>query len=462
MEQPLLNSSNPKRRRTFERLLIRRDGSLSERIRPPPSPAAIVKDKIVYGAASELGSPSVTIAEAETEAALFPRSGSLGSIEPSKKGKFRSLSLRRPPQEEIHWQGTGVCIGAEKRSSDVENKNRCSSHVVDLAEDDRGSSNRKRKIPRSHSAPSIFVGNTTFRTEAAKKPQFGSASSIVQQAFIGVVVYLSVGVSIYICMRDEFMGKVTYSVVDGLYFCIVTLCTIGYGDIVPCSTLTKMLTCAFILVGFGFIDILLSGLVTFVLDKQETVLMSSVDRSSRYDLAKTYIVDVEKGRMRIRMKVALALSVVVLCIGIGTLVLHKLEEFTWVDSFYMAVTSVTTVGYGDYAFASWQGRVFAVVWLLISTLAVARAFLYLAELRIDKRNRLIAKWIMHREMTIGDLLAADLDNNGVVSKSEYVIYKLKELGKVEEKDILEIVKQFNRLDPDNSGKITLSLLSAGH
>lgn len=41
------------------------------------------------------------------------------------------------------------------------------------------------------------------------------------------------------------------------------------------------------------------------------------------------------------------------------------------------------------------------------------------------------------------------------SKSEYVIYKLKEMGKIGEKDIMQICDQFNKLDSYNSGKITL-------
>lgn len=41
------------------------------------------------------------------------------------------------------------------------------------------------------------------------------------------------------------------------------------------------------------------------------------------------------------------------------------------------------------------------------------------------------------------------------SKSEYVIFKLKEMGRVEEKDILQICNQFSKLDPNNSGKITM-------
>lgn len=48
------------------------------------------------------------------------------------------------------------------------------------------------------------------------------------------------------------------------------------------------------------------------------------------------------------------------------------------------------------------------------------------------------------------------------SKSEYVIYKLKEMGKVTEKDILQITKKFERLDKGHCGKITLADLMESH
>lgn len=118
--------------------------------------------------------------------------------------------------------------------------------------------------------------------------------------------------------------------------------------------------------------------------------------------------------MRIRMKVALALCVVLLCIGLGTGVLRFVERLGWLDSFYLSVMSVTTVGYGDRAFKTLPGRLFASLWLLVSTIAVARAFLYLAEARIDKRHRKIAKWVLCRDMTVSEFLAADINNTGFV------------------------------------------------
>ncbi|KAI3881596.1 hypothetical protein MKX03_017167 [Papaver bracteatum] len=155
------------------------------------------------------------------------------------------------------------------------------------------------------------------------------------------------------------------------------------------------------------------------------------------------------------MKVGLAIGVVILCIGMGAAVLHFVEKIDVVDSIYLSVMSVTTVGYGDKSFNTLQGRCFALLWLLLSTLAVARAFLYLAEFRIDKRHRTMAKKIMHKEITVRYLLAADINCNGFLSKSDYVIHKLKEMGKINDRDILQICNQFDKIDTNNSGKIAL-------
>ncbi|KAF5732492.1 Calcium-activated outward-rectifying potassium channel putative isoform 1 [Tripterygium wilfordii] len=320
------------------------------------------------------------------------------------------------------------------------------------------SKNRKGTLTRrSHSAPSVFtdIKQEAFSDDLDQRAPPKSTPWIVRQAFVVVILYIIAGIVFYLT-SGSFKGTTTFKPVDAAYFSVVTLCTIGYGDIVPDTTFTKLFTCAFILVGFGFIDILLNGLVTYICDRQEAVLLSTVDENRFNTMMQTYMIDKAKGRMRIRMKVGLALAVVIGCIAVGTVMVHFLEDLNWVDSFYLSVTSVTTVGYGDYAFTTLTGRCFAIIWLLVSTLAVARAFLYLAELRSDRRNRRIAQWVLQKKMTLGDLVAADLDNDGCISKSEFVIFKLREMGKIAEKDILEICKQFDSIDNSNHGKITLA------
>ncbi|XP_038995704.1 two-pore potassium channel 3-like [Hibiscus syriacus] len=318
-------------------------------------------------------------------------------------------------------------------------------------------------LHRCKTAPAMAVLMDAINNNPSiPTPKFGS-ESIVRQAFILKVVYLSLGVVIYWFNHHDFLGLKTHPVVDAVYFCIVTMCTIGFGDITPDSTATKLFSILFVLVGFGFINILLSGMVGYVLYLHEEYMLKAVQHDgNRRDLAVTYIIDVKKGRMRIRLKVGLALGVVVLCIGIGLGVMHFVERLGWLDSFYLSVMSVTTVGYGDRAFKTLPGRIFASIWLLVSTVAVARAFLYLAEARVAKRQRRMAKWILGQDMTISQFLAADTDNNGFVSKSEFLIYKLKELGKVSDKDIMQISEKFDRLDSGKCGRISLEDLKNSH
>ena len=273
---------------------------------------------------------------------------------------------------------------------------------------------KKKKLSRCKTAPAmVAMRDLKPKTPQVPKPK---SSSIIRQGICLLIIYVCVGVAIYSFNRDRFSGIETHPVIDALYFCIVTMCTIGYGDIAPLTPVTKVFACVFVLVGFGFIDILLSGLVNYVLDLQENMILTGLQmespRTQEGFSARNYIVDVAKGRMRIRLKVGLALGVVVLCIGIGSLVLYFVEHLDWVDSIYLSVMSVTTVGYGDRAFKTLPGRLFAAIWLLFSTLMVARAFLYLAEARIDRRHRRMAKKVLHREITVEDLLAADINNTG--------------------------------------------------
>ena len=62
------------------------------------------------------------------------------------------------------------------------------------------------------------------------------------------------------------VGTVAYSVLEGwslldsLYFCVVTLATIGFGDLHPTTDLAKLFTVGYIVVGVGIIAGFLSEL----------------------------------------------------------------------------------------------------------------------------------------------------------------------------------------------------------
>jgi len=54
----------------------------------------------------------------------------------------------------------------------------------------------------------------------------------------------------------------------------------------------------------------------------------------------------------------------VIMIVIGTFVYHKLESWSWVDSFYFSVVALTTVGFGDLTPQTDLGKLFTVIYLI--------------------------------------------------------------------------------------------------
>ncbi|KAM6579336.1 hypothetical protein CsatA_003110 [Cannabis sativa] len=314
---------------------------------------------------------------------------------------------------------------------------------------------KRKRFRRCKSAPMVdFVPLDRLGTTTDSIPKSNFMFLIGPPSFFKVIIflcfYLGVGTIFFYVVRNQLDGKKTDGVLDAVYFCIVTMTTVGYGDLVPSSNAAKLLACAFVFTGMALVGLTLSKAADYLVEKQETLLVKTLNMR-RKDQAEV-LKEAQTNRTKYKcILVFIALLVLMTC---GTVFLITVEKLAPVDAFYCVCSTITTLGYGDKSFSTKGGRVFAIFWILISTICLAQFFLYIAELFTESRQRALVHLVLTRRMTNVDLEAADLDDDGIVGAAEFVIYKLKEMGKISEDDVSQIMEEFDELDVDQSGTLS--------
>lgn len=78
-------------------------------------------------------------------------------------------------------------------------------------------------------------------------------------------------------------------------------------------------------------------------------------------------------------------------IAIGTWLFHRIEDWTWAESFYFTVTTLTTVGYGDLYPSSDGSRIWTALFILIGVGIVATALGSIGSAYVQRRDRQLQK-----------------------------------------------------------------------
>ncbi|KAK7387676.1 hypothetical protein VNO78_22466 [Psophocarpus tetragonolobus] len=269
--------------------------------------------------------------------------------------------------------------------------------------------------------------------------------------FLWLALYLGGGTICFLLTSHQIKGIKTNGFLDAIYFCVVTMTTVGYGDLVPDSQLAKLLACVYVFIGMALVGLILSKAADYFVDKQEILLVSTLFKGEHFgpeELSK------EVQTNKAKYKFLLATSIFLVLMVAGIIFLYFVENLDFVDAIYCVCSTVTTLGYGDKSFSTVIGRAFAVFWILSSTICLAQTFAYLAEYYTDERQKSLTKMVLTRKLSLFDLEAADLDGDHVVSATEFALYKLKEMGKINQDDILAVMDIFRKLDFDQSGTLT--------
>uniref|UniRef100_A0A2K2C9H1 Potassium channel domain-containing protein n=1 Tax=Populus trichocarpa TaxID=3694 RepID=A0A2K2C9H1_POPTR len=286
---------------------------------------------------------------------------------------------------------------------------------------------RVKSAPVTELVPSDISGNGPIpRYESF----FGGRHQSLKQVAVFLAVYLGLGTLCFYVVRGDIKGKKSNPILDSLYFCIVTMTTVGYGDLVPDSAPVKLLACVFVFTGMLLIGLILSKAADYLVEKQEILLIKALRMHQKLDPA-AFLKEIETNK--VKYKCYLAIIILSVLMLVGTIFLYMVEDLDIIDAFYCVCSTVTTLG---------------------------QLFLYIAELFTESRQRALVNWVLTRRMTHLDLEAADIDDDGVVGAAEFVVYKLKEMGKISEEDIALVMKEFEDLDVDQSGTLSASDIMA--
>ncbi len=102
-----------------------------------------------------------------------------------------------------------------------------------------------------------------------------------------------------------------------------------------------------------------------------------------------------RARTRRRLKIRYAAVALLAAIGCGTIGFHTLEGLGWIDSFYMTVQTVTTVGYGDLAPRTPGGKLFVAFFMLAGVGAVA--YILSSTIQVIVQSEFIAAFSTRRQ-----------------------------------------------------------------
>jgi hypothetical protein len=233
-----------------------------------------------------------------------------------------------------------------------------------------------------------------------------------------------------------------WSVIDSMYWMMVTVTTVGYGDYSPKDTHDgmKYAACIFILVGITVVMDTIQGLMHAIQDDFKVSMIKESDKVGAEELErKIYPV---QGMMRLA-------AVLVL----GTAFFSHNEGWEFADAFYWCVCTATTVGYGDMKLKEESSRAFSIVFVLLSISQFGGLLQELGE--ISMRNRWDFQQAKVKDMVLTEELIEkmDVDGDDEVTSGEFLSVCLAEMGLVSVKDCRFFLEKFKELDVDNGGTL---------
>jgi hypothetical protein len=271
-----------------------------------------------------------------------------------------------------------------------------------------------------------------------------------------------------------------WTLVESLYFSVVTWFTVGYGDLHPDTAVGRIFTVFYSFVGIILIastvstygEKLLLQQEHFILKVKEKVELEQsafADDPSDSDSddggsdshwcldcreGTNYCVQATANKLRYLFAHLNTWRVIVLVVYLlgGSLIWGYAEGWSWDEAFYFSAMTVTTIGYGDFHPSTDFARLGSIAFITTGVIAIglivndfSQSFLKGFQAKCEQRIK--------AKMTTKQFDIVDSDGDGFVRWHEYLAFVLIEDGTVSADAINSIHAKFLELDADGDNAI---------
>ncbi|KAI0221122.1 Potassium channel [Massospora cicadina] len=198
-----------------------------------------------------------------------------------------------------------------------------------------------------------------------------------------------------------------WSFTRGVYFTLVTMTTIGFGDYVPKETSTRIFLFPYSIVGIVAMGILINSIRIVIIEKFESIYLEKLDELGIADLERYFTLS----------KKATAVGIPT---ALGAVIFMGVEGWSYFEALYFCFVSFTTVGYGDNTLKTFSGIVVFIGYALLGLVAAAYVISVATELwsvtlekqadKIEKKHRVKAGEAIGGSMELtSQLLLSELE-----------------------------------------------------
>ena len=269
---------------------------------------------------------------------------------------------------------------------------------------------------------------------------------------------------------------------NGMYFAVVTFSTVGYGDLSPDTDLGKIFVTCTGIFGVAVGGVCFNNILSYIITlynrmrgcckkmsdrkkrqklKNKMSKVSPTDKSMKSIMIEDTMEKVDgknngtllDNSMKKKVYDILGMLLILLCtLFVGTFAFMFLEGWNFIDSLYVSMITLLTIGYGDMSPETDYGRFFCLFFLVFGFTYVGRVLSSISETYVQIKTQKMRKRILQGKINKTAILNMDENGDGQLDRVEFLTNMIYILGMCEKSEINEIMKRYDDYEKSQKKK----------